>query len=192
MQTLSSKECHVQGCRRPIMARGYCVAHYKRWKKNADMHRPIKGAATPHEVFTYWLERSKSAAPEKCWLWKGPRDRSGYGKFWWGDRYRLAHRYSFELHNGPIAEGMVVCHRCDAARCVNPAHLFLGTRQENTHDAAFKGRLHTRLRPEQVRLLRKAFPGGKATQQEWADAFGVNQGTISRVLSGEAWWHVED
>lgn len=71
-----------------------------------------------------------------CWLWNGSSLERGYGRF----RGSLAHRVSWVLHNGPIPDGMHVCHRCDVTACVNPAHLFLGTALDNIRDMHAKGR----------------------------------------------------
>lgn len=71
-----------------------------------------------------------------CWKWTGSRTPGGYGQF----RGYRAHRYSYQLVNGPIPPGMVVCHACDNPSCVRPDHLFLGTHLDNMDDAHRKGR----------------------------------------------------
>ena len=95
-----------------------------------------------------------------CWLWMAGVDKNGYGKIS-AKRGRKqahfrAHRASWELCFGSPPEGMLVCHRCDTAGCVNPAHLFLGTNADNMRDKVSKGRqvrgdAHwTRQKPELV------------------------------------------
>lgn len=81
-------------------------------------------------------------APEACWLWTGSATgKAQHGQFALAHNVnRYAHRVSWALHfNAPPPADLKVCHRCDVPRCVNPAHLFLGTQGDNVRDAAQKG-----------------------------------------------------
>ena len=92
--------------------------------------------ATPEDRF--WRKVDKSG---ECWLWQGATYcRMHYGCLGIGGRTTRAHRFSWELHNGPIPDGLCVLHRCDVPRCVNPDHLFLGTKLDNMKDRTAKGR----------------------------------------------------
>lgn len=65
----------------------------------------------------------------------------GYGSFSIKpERPVMAHRYSWIMQNGSIPDGMIICHKCDNPKCVNPDHLFLGTHKDNTQDAIAKKR----------------------------------------------------
>lgn len=82
--------------------------------------------------------------PTGCLEFAGKRNRQGYGYLSLGPRenrkYIRAHRLAWELNNGPIPEGLDLCHRCDNPPCCNPEHLFPGTRLDNMRDMAQKGR----------------------------------------------------
>lgn len=75
-----------------------------------------------------------------CWEWTGKRSWNGYGRTSINRRQTGAHQMSWEIHNGKIPDGMCVLHKCDNRGCVNPNHLFLGTKKDNTKDMMNKGR----------------------------------------------------
>lgn len=143
----------------------------------------------------FWSKVEKGGDGE-CWAWLGAKTTQGYGYL--GNRRKpnaLAHRLSYEMHYGPIPRGMCVCHRCDSPPCVNPAHLFLGTRADNNADCAKKGRqadrrgernARAKLDEEAVRLVWR-LRGRGMTQQKIADRVGVTQSQVSRILIGKAW-----
>jgi hypothetical protein len=87
-----------------------------------------------------------------CWEWQGALTH-GYGSFGLRGRTTSAPRAMWMLFCGPpddfatIPHGMDVCHTCDNRLCINPAHLWLGTRHENVLDAQRKGRLRGGARP---------------------------------------------
>lgn len=89
------------------------------------------------------LERYKVSA-SGCWLWQGRTNNMGYGIITVNGRPALAHRAMCAHRGRPIPAGLDACHRCDTPGCVNPDHIFAGTRSDNMRDAAAKGRLTRR------------------------------------------------
>ena len=87
-----------------------------------------------------YIEAKSTLVPwSGCWLWNGGLNPSGYGVLGIIGRNQRAHRVSFEEFNGKIPEGMQVLHRCDVKSCVNPAHLYAGTVQDNANDRVKRG-----------------------------------------------------
>lgn len=93
-----------------------------------------------------------------CHIWIGRLTADGYGQIDFADGTARAHRVAWELANGrPVPEGMIVCHTCDVPCCVNPAHLWVGTINDNNRDCASKGRFSQKqlrgLHASAVRML---------------------------------------
>lgn len=138
----------------------------------------------------FWSKVDKSG---DCWLWTAHCNRTGYGAIRFGPDHRVteAHRVSYILTYGELPAGMIVCHKCDNPPCVNPAHLFLGTYKTNTRDGVRKGRLGKKLTPEQAQSIRNLGDAG-VPRKELALAFGVAEGTISKVVTRKSWGALDE
>lgn len=134
-----------------------------------------------------------------CWEWMASCAGKGYGqmKIPGTRRQDYAHRISYRIHVGEIPKGKSVLHRCDNPKCVNPAHLFLGTAKDNAQDMKKKGRhlpgeanSGAILSEKDVRAIRALIATGIA-QHQIAAMFGIAQITVSRIKRNLRWAHVQ-
>lgn len=113
----------------------------------------------------FW-EKVDVPAPDACWEWKAKALPKGYGIFWDGERQVTAHRYSYELHQGPIPEGLWVLHHCDNPPCVNPAHLYAGDNSDNMFDLHERGRARGgQVSPQEA--MRRTFEGQERVRPQY-------------------------
>ena len=139
-----------------------------------------------------------------CWIWLGSINDFGYGKLTLNSKSVRAHRLSWEQHRGPIPDGLWVLHKCDVPCCVNPDHLFLGTRVDNVRDMFQKGR-GGREKMVATRRARgigrgEGNPNAKLTEAQareiylsremgtvLARRFGISQAIVSEIRHRKRW-----
>lgn len=122
--------------------------------------------------------------PEECWEWQAGLVR-GYGRFRIGQIPIPAHRLSWMILRGPIPEGMLVLHKCDNTKCVNPSHLYLGSHADNVSDrcARYKGMIGrgSRFNGEDIQRIKLLYSKG-VTQRKIAQELNVSQPYISLII----------
>lgn len=126
-----------------------------------------------------------------CIEWTKSRLSSGYGQVRHNGRMQRAHRVAWEKIHGPIPDGLQVLHKCDNPACVNPDHLFLGSRSDNMRDMISKGRQNWKstLTDEQViGAMARMLMGHKQTHI--AADLGVSSCLLSLIWSGKRWAHL--
>jgi len=129
-----------------------------------------------------------------CWLWTSTVDKDGYGKIWGNRKLLLAHRVAYELFKGPIPDGLCVLHTCDVPACVNPDHLWLGTKTDNNADMCAKGRQvngeqhgSAKLTESQVLEIRAA----TESSRQIARRYGIDYSHVCRIRTRQKWRHLK-
>jgi hypothetical protein len=142
----------------------------------------------------YFLANAEQG--DGCWIWKGYKRPGGYGEAYFGSKPNrervLAHRLAWEVEFGDPGD-MVVCHHCDNPSCVNPRHLFLGTRADNNADRNAKDRQAKGERNGPAKLTEAQVVEIRAdprTHREVALQYGVKETAIGSIRLRKTWSHV--
>lgn len=154
-------------------------------------------------ILDRFMEKVELIPFHSCWEWTGQLSKSkGYAMIWDRKlgRTTVASRVSYQLFNGEIPDGLLVCHTCDNRSCVNPKHLWLGTYQNNTDDMIAKGRVATGLQQvgnrilslEDVYSIRAEHKAGVVGfgYKAIAKRRGISAGAVRAILTKKTWWYV--
>jgi hypothetical protein len=154
----------------------------------------------------FW-EKVAKRGPNECWLWTAYISTTGYGgihgrRVNGESRMVSAHRLAWEITNGPIEDGLHCLHRCDVRACCNPAHLFLGTNEDNVADRDLKGRVSKthqwKTRGEsngnskltEADIIRIRSLHGTMTLEEIGAPYGIGRGMVWAIIHRRIWRHI--
>ena len=129
-------------------------------------------------------------SPDECWPWLGHLTPDGYGVYGW---YR-AHRVSWETFKGQSAWRYIIRHSCDNPKCVNPAHLFIGTHADNVadrvlRDRSAKGEGNGRSKLTEAQVL--AILSSPLDRFYLAGIYNISPDTVRKIRSGKLWKHLQ-
>ena len=178
---------------------------------------------TPRDIERFWSYVDRSGGPDACWTWIGGRFKNGYGRFHVGATSLGAHCVSYVLRYGAIPNGMCVCHNCpggDNRWCVNPSHLWMGSKADNAKDMIGKGRAngnrpspvvraalaqpyvgvgwshpgernpYAKLTDATVVTIRARYTGRRGEIAALAREFGVSDTLIGKIVKHQSWKHL--
>ena len=195
------KTCSIDGCNGNAHddangARGWCNAHYRRWRRLGD---PAGGGTSKGEPLAF-LTAAIEYDGDGCLRWPYSKDRKGYGKVYIDGKYCVSSRVVCERAHGPApSRAHEAAHSCGKGHlgCIAPGHLSWKTRAENQADRIDHG-THTRgerggsaklteLQISEIRALR-----GKMPNREIAATFRVSDRTVRHILNGTNWAWMQD
>ena len=196
--------CSIEGCERKHKARGLCEVHYFYYRRRGELDKfprtLVRDEEKLQDVRKFAWENSEQLPWTGCWIWmKGVNagDRGGYARTVIKGKTTFVSRLILGIHRSSVE--MVAMHTCDQPLCVNPDHLHIGSRSDNTQDMLEKGRSNRAkgeqsgaavLTEKQVLAIRKEYEVGNVTQVELGDKYGVTQDSISDITRRKSWKHI--
>ena len=192
MRKVSKKTCTIDECGKPHLARGWCSAHYDKWRKYGD---PL--AEAHKRLPLKWLEGSLEFSGDECLAFPFGRTGMGYGAVYVeGGHQVLAHRWVCEkVHGAPPNEDDHAAHTCGNGHlaCINKRHIRWATVLENVgedrrrHGTIPKGEGHANSKLKNAEVLEIFSRKGAASPSEAGAPFGVTSGAVSAIWSGRTW-----
>jgi len=188
------KSCSVAGCYQKHVAKGFCINHYRRWKRYGD----ARGGRAENGEPMRWLEEHLKFAGEQCLFWPFAVSTNGYGKIQVGEETMNAHRYMCIRVHGDQPEGLShSAHRCGNRLCVNPSHIRWASVTENCADRDAHGttaRAETsgtrKLTTIEAREIYSLY--GKVKTTKLAEMYGVSRSTVLRISKKQQWSSVTE
>lgn len=184
--------CSIEGCGKPVKARGWCSSHYGRWRTHGD---PVAGG-TQWGAALAFLEDALVSETDDCIPWPFSRTTQGSGRIYICGKFHVAARVVCRrVHGAPPTPEHETAHNCGKGHegCVNPRHLRWATRVENQadrliHDTHSRGERHgaSKLSESDVLDIRKRVGAGE-TKASLAREYELHPTTVGQIVSRKRW-----
>lgn len=141
----------------------------------------------------FWSNVNKT---DGCWEWKRAKNKRGYGVYSFENKKQLTHRLSYMFTHGELPSSILVCHKCDNPKCVNPDHLFAGTQTDNMNDMVIKGsgrnNYNRKISIEDIKIIRAKYPHcpKDGTVKELAKKYGINESSMTKIINRKTYKHI--
>lgn len=184
------RTCSVNGCFNKHYGKGFCQKHYVNYKKYGYPIKHFYTRPLDFEINEDGCFVCTSHDPDNEWY---PQYRIR------GKKWRM-HRFVYTEMFGEIPDGLVVRHKCDNPRCINPEHLELGTIADNNRDAVERNRKRsiygskhhaTKLNESKVADIKRLLKSEMYTSRKIAQMYGVSDTVISMIKNNKYWKHVK-
>lgn len=153
---------------------------------------------TPVEWQRLRKKINKDLSCGDCVWWTGATHGTGnqrHGNVGFRRRSWSAHRLFYTIFNGEIPTGMCVLHACNPrthrGRCVQPLHLYIGTKTDNARDQLLWGTnvspSGNKLTKATAREMRSRFHAGGISYRELADTYSITPCQAGKIVRGEQW-----
>lgn len=191
-----SRICSIKGCGKPQKTRGWCRAHYHRWRRHGD---PLGGRTLVGEPAQYFREIVLPFAGTECLIWPYSRIGGGYGELRQDGRTQRVHRLVCEVLHGPApTPEHEAAHSCGKGYegCCNPQHIRWATPTENSADRAIHGTVahgerHGSVKLSEADVLEIRDLRDQLSRREIAEIFGVTSHQIGYIYRGKSWGWLE-
>lgn len=184
--------CAVDGCNCRATTRGWCGAHYQRWRRHGD---PLVLTKVGNgEVLTWIRQTALLHDTDNCLPWPFCRNSDGYGYAWFNGGLHPANRVVCELAHGAPPPDHQAAHSCGNGHlgCVNPRHLRWATVRHNHldkigHGTMIRGSRHRLSKLTEKDVLEIRSLSGSVSSLKLAKRYGVSPGLIQGIISGKKW-----
>lgn len=183
-------QCSIEGCERPTHLRGWCSAHYRRWRRHGSANASVR---TSPGTLIAWIKAHASTTSDACLDWPFMRNTHGYGHVNVNGRPVLASREMCRVaHGEPPHPKMHAAHSCGRGKqgCVNPNHLSWKTPRDNILDKAEHGTDRRGEANHRTALTEKAvlqIYADTRRHKEIAQEHGCSIGQVSFIKHGVTW-----